>query len=93
MRKIRASLTSNYFHPMVSYALSLVTRVSLECHSRFAFASGRKTKLGRCGIDVGSMWGRCRIDVGSTWSWMKNMYNKMRRRRENNKIVEEGIKN
>ena len=27
------------------------------------------------------------------WSWMENTYGKMRRRRENNKIVEEGIKN
>ena len=24
------------------------------------------------------------------WSWMENTYNKMRRRRKNNKIVEEG---
>ena len=44
-------------------------------------------------VDVGSMWGRCRVDVWSMWSWMENTYNKMRRRRENNKIVEEGIKN
>ena len=44
IRKIRASPTSHYFHPMVPYALSLVTRVSLACHTRFAFASARKTK-------------------------------------------------
>ena len=43
---------------------------------------------------MGSMWGRCRVDEGSMWSWMENTYGKMRRRRrENNKIVEEGIKN
>ena len=53
----------------------------------------------RCRVDVGSMQGRCKIDVGSMWSWMENMYNKMRRGgeiiklKENNKIVEEGIKN
>ena len=47
---------------------------------------------GRYGIDVGSMWGRCGVDVGSMWSWMENTYNKMRRRRKNNKIVGEGIK-
>ena len=35
---------------------------------------------------VGSMLGRCWVDVGSMWSWIENIYNKMRRRRENNKI-------
>ena len=30
--------------------------------------------------------------MGSTWSWMENMYNKMRRKRETNKIVKEGEK-
>ena len=45
----------------------------------------------RCRVDVGSMYDK--VDVGSMWSWMENTYNKMRRRRENNKIVEEGIKN
>lgn len=44
IRTIRASPTSHYFHPMVPYALSLVTRVSLACHTRFAFASARRTK-------------------------------------------------
>ena len=40
------------------------------------------------------MKGRYKVDVGSMWSWMENIYNKMRRRRrENIKIVEEGIKN
>ena len=28
----------------------------------------------------------CRVDVGSMWSWKENIYNKMKRRRENNKI-------
>ena len=27
-----------------------------------------------------------RVDVGSMWSWKENIYNKMKRRRENNKI-------
>ena len=31
--------------------------------------------------------------MGSVWSWMENIYNKMKRTRENNEIVEEGIKN
>ena len=35
---------------------------------------------------VGSMWGRCWVDVGSMWSWIENIYNKMRCRRENNII-------
>ena len=41
-----------------------------------------KTKLsvGRCGIDVGSMWARCRVELRSMWSWMEN-----EKRRENNK--------
>ena len=34
----------------------------------------------------GSMWGRCWVDVRSMWSWIENIYNKMRKRRENNKI-------
>ena len=42
---------------------------------------------GRCGVDVGSMWGRCRVDVGSMWGGCR----RGRKRRENNKIVEEGI--
>ena len=25
---------------------------------------------------------QCRVDVGSMWTWMENMYNKMRRRKE-----------
>ena len=37
-------------------------------------------------LSVGSMWGRCRVHVGSMWSWMENTYNKLRKRRENDKI-------
>ena len=40
-----------------------------------------------CRVDVGSMKGLCRVDVGSMWSWKENIYNKMKRRRENNKIA------
>ena len=50
---------------------------------------------GLCKVDVGSMGPRvdgCRVGVGSMWLWMDSVHNKMKRR-ENNKILEEGIKN
>ena len=44
---------------------------------------------GRCGV----MRDRCGVDEGWMYLWMEDIFNKMWRRRENNKIVEEGIKN
>ena len=49
---------------------------------------------GRCRVDVESMWGRCRVNVGSKGRCgvmrdrciCGDIFNEMRRRRENNKI-------